>query len=276
MKRRTLLGGLGAAGLASLSGCLGLVGMAEHESIPADVDPAARDETGYERTNVEPIVVERDVGVGPVSETVVVTNHMTELEKAVDMGPLGRQRGAVFTVLSTPKVDLLGQNFNPVEEMSDTELVELVANNYDDIGNIDFEEKETVTILEQETTRSRFTADAKFNGTSVDVDLHVTEAVETDDDLLVTIGVYPRHLRTREEANVLTLMEGVVPTVDGDGSSDDSGAESADEDGSDGSDDGSDTEDTSESDGESEDTSDGDDGSTNSSDDGDDGGISLS
>ncbi|WP_323171344.1 DUF6517 family protein [Natrialba sp. PRR66] len=214
MKRRTLLSGLGVAGLTSLSGCLGLVGMAHHEASPAGVDASVRNDTGYEQTTIDEFTVEREVGVSIATETVVITNYMTEHEKAVDMGPLGEQRGAVFIVLTTPQVNALGSQFNPVEDMSTDELVELVASNYDDIGSVSFVEETSVTVFDQSTTQSRYTAEASFQGQPVDVALHVSEAIETDDDLLVTVGVYPNEFDWSEEEQIFSLMDGVVPDID--------------------------------------------------------------
>lgn len=228
MNRRTLLGGLGTAGLASLAGCLGLVGMDEHESSPAGVDPAVRGETGYEQTAIDDVVIEEEAGISAYSETISVTNYKTEHEKTVEIPPIGSQRAAIFTVFTSPKVGIAGQNFNPLEDMSTTELIEKVGNSYDDIGDISHEEDAEITILEETTKRSRFSADATFNGHDLEVDVHVTEAVEAGDDLLVTIGVYPQRVRGQEEENVLALMEGVDPDAaeegaDGDGSGNESG-----------------------------------------------------
>ena len=91
---------------------------------------------------------------------------------------------------------------------------DLVQDNYDDLPNVSHEEDDSVTILGQATTRSRFIADAEFDGHDLEVDVHVSEAVETDDDLLVTIGVYPRQVQTEEEENVTALMEGVSEDAD--------------------------------------------------------------
>ncbi|WP_049914707.1 DUF6517 family protein [Haloterrigena salina] len=209
MNRRALLGGLGAVGLASLSGCLGLVGMDSHESSPAGVDPAVREETSYEQTAISEVVVEKEVEVSAYSETITVTNYKTTHEKSVELPPLGSRRAAVFTVLTSPQIGIAGRNFNPVEDMSTNELVDLIAENYDDIGDISHEEDGEITILDETTKRSRFSADATFNGHDLEVDIHVTEAVEADDDLLVTIGVYPQYARDQEMDNVFSLMEAV-------------------------------------------------------------------
>ncbi|WP_254529874.1 DUF6517 family protein [Natrinema gelatinilyticum] len=220
MNRRNALAGLGAAGLAGLSGCLGLVGMAEHKSSPAGAEASTRDETGYEQTNVKKINVERDVPGGGLTGTVSVGNHMTKHEKAVEIPLLGRQRGAVFNVLTSPKVSLLGQQLNPVKDMSTKELIGLVENNYSGIDNIQHQADAEITILDESTTQSRFTADAKFNGQSVTVDFLITKAVDAGDDLLVTIGVYPQQLRSQEEPNVTALTEAVTTEVDSSASSD--------------------------------------------------------
>ena len=210
MNRRAIVAGVGSLTLAGLAGCLGVVGFDEHEASPGGVDATALEETGYERTAVEELAIEEDVDVLGYSERIVVRNYVTDHEKAVDLEPLGSQRAAVFAVLTTPKIGLVGRNANPVEEMSTAELVELVASNYDDVGDVTHEADETVTILEQSTTQSQFTADAAFDGSPLEVALHVTEAVETDDDLLVTIGVYPQQVAFGEEENVRELAEAVV------------------------------------------------------------------
>ncbi|WP_440765663.1 DUF6517 family protein [Natronorubrum sp. DTA7] len=229
MKRRTVLGGLSIAGLTSLAGCLGLVGMDEHESSPVGVEASVRDETGYAQTDIDDIVVEEEVGASIATETISVTNYMTEHEKSVSIGPLDGQRAAVFIVLTTPQISIAGRNVNPVEDMSAQEIIELVEDNYDDIGDISHDEDGEITILGGETTRSRFDADATFDGHDLPVDLHVSEAVPTDDDdLLVTIGVYPQDLRMQEESNVLELMEGVTADID----TNDDGSDETDDDGS--------------------------------------------
>ncbi|ELY59984.1 DUF6517 family protein [Natronolimnohabitans innermongolicus] len=137
------------------------------------------------------------------------------------------------------RIGVAGQNFNPVEDKSSAELVELVENNYDDISDITHEDDDEIEILGETTTRSRFSADATFDGHDLEVDLHVSEAVEAGDDLLVTIGVYPQDpefVRGREEENVLALMEGVTTDIDHDETADDGNGDENGADGGDGDD----------------------------------------
>ncbi|THE65072.1 hypothetical protein D8Y22_07550 [Salinadaptatus halalkaliphilus] len=276
MNRRTVLAGAGTIGLSSLAGCLGVVGLDEHHAGPAGVTQATREETGYELTGVEELVVEEPVGMLVTEERVSVANRLTEYDKAVDMGLLGRQRGAVFMLLTTPQVSILGRDFNPVGEMGSQELVELVEDNYDDISNIAHQRDDEVTILEQETVSSTFDADAQFDGVAVDVTLQITEAVESGEDLLVAIAVYPDQVALLEQDNVDTLFDGIVddleaatngePPDDGDGTGNDDSTD----DGSDGHDDVSDGDD-----GATDDDSDelGDDGDGDESGDDDDEGL---
>lgn len=209
MDRRTVLTGAGALGIASLAGCLGIAGLDEHASEPATVAESVREETGYEQTAIEEIVVEEEVDLAVMSETVSVTNHLTEHERSIDMGPLGSQRAAMVSVLTTPQVNVAGQEFNPIDEMDTEELVDLVAENYDEMGNVSHEDDDDISILDQSTVQSTFSADARFEGHDIDVYLHATEPVERGDDFLVAIGVYPELVRAEEEENVLALMEAI-------------------------------------------------------------------
>ena len=218
MKRRDVLAGIGVVGIGSLAGCLGTLGLDEHVATPASVESSVLAETGYERTAVEEVGVEREVGAAGFSEEIAVTNYVTEHDKAVELevagGELISQRAATFIVLTTPQIGIAGQEFNPVEEMSTVELIDLVQDNYDDISNVEHEADEEVAVLGETTTQSRFTADAQFDGIDLDVNVHVSEAVETTDDLLVTIGVYPRQVQSEEEENVLAMMEAVIEDAD--------------------------------------------------------------
>lgn len=251
MNRRTYLAGAGTAALAGLAGCIGLLGLDEHEANPVGVPAATRSETEYQQTGVDDLVIEEDVDVRLWSETVSVTNYIVEHEKRVSFGPLVDERAAVFVVLSTPQISVVGQQVNPVEDMETAELVQLLADNYDEIGNVRHVEDEEFSILDQTVVTSTFVADATFaGGQDVEVNLHVTQAVETDEDLVVGIGVYPRDLEGRERSNVETLLTSIDPSVDVAGEGGDDGG---------GTDDGS-----------GDDTDSGDDGSEDDSDDGDD------
>ena len=245
MNRRTLLAGAGAATLGGLAGCLDDV--TEYSASAYGVADDPREEADYDLNAIEAVTIEEDVGLGPLEETVVATNYSVEYEKTVEVPALGEQRAGVFVVFSSPQVSVVGQEFNPVADMDTDELVELVQDNYDGLDDVEHDEDGEVTILDETVTRSRFVGEAEFDGSSVEVDVHVTEAVEAGEDLVVTIGVYPQELRDQEESDTVTMIEGVDPAAadaaDADGADDDGG------DSDDGDDDGSDDDDGGDGDG---------------------------
>lgn len=211
MKRRSLLAGSAAVGVIGLSGCLhsAVDSLANLESTPAGVDQSVVDTTDYQLSGIEELVTDEEIGVPGVSDTIVLTNHLTQYEKSVGVGGITEQPTALFSVLATPKVELAGRRLNPVDEMSSRVLAEMIADNYDSIDDLEHEADEMVTILGQSVNNALFTADAGFAGFSVTLNIHVTEAAERGDDLLVAIGVYPRLLQSQESATVRELTEAI-------------------------------------------------------------------
>lgn len=216
MNRRKYLASSGVIALGGLAGCLGVVGMAEHTASPAGVAPETRSETGYERTDVEEMVVREPIEIAGYSEEVVVTNYVTTLEKEVEIPAVGTNALATFLVLTTPKVSVLGNEFNPVGDMSSEELVGMIVASYDGIRSVTHDRDESVEILGQATTASVFDGKAQFDGIDLDVKIHVTESVETESDLLVSVAVYPRPIVDVEADTVRQLMENIVEDIDAD------------------------------------------------------------
>ena len=214
MSRRTMLASAGVVAASGFAGCLGTVGLDEHVASAAGVDQEVREETGYEQTNIEEIVVEETFEAAGISEDIVVRNYLTEHEKSIDLGPLGSHRAASFVVLTSPQISILGRGFNPISEMSSDELIELLEADFDGIGNAEKVGDDTVSILDQETDEAVYEAEAEVEGIPVDVNIHVTESVQTASDHLVAIGVYPKQVQGGEESNVAAMMDGIVETTD--------------------------------------------------------------
>ncbi|SFS44170.1 DUF6517 family protein [Halostagnicola kamekurae] len=240
MNRRSLLAGAAVLGTTSVAGCLGTFGMAEHEASPASVDESARQDTGYEQTGVTEDTIEQSVDLAVFSQEVSVTNYITEHEKPITVGPLTMDGGGGFLVVTTPQASVLGQELNPVSDMSPKELIERVEGNYAGMENVTHQEDGSVTILDQETTQSRFTAESSYNGSDVEVSIHISEAVETEEDLLVTVGVYPNERRDEEESNIISLMESVTEASPEDDGNQNESNDGGNENGSDGGESGSD------------------------------------
>lgn len=211
--RRTFLATACAGITAGVSGCLDALtgsGPVEFEASPSRVSQSALAETDYEFATLDDVVIEREYEAAGQTREVVVTNYQAEYEKTIDMGPLGEQQAAVFTSLTTPQVNVLGREFNPVAEMSTKELAEMVQEQYEGVENMEHQEDTQVSINGESTTQSKFLADATLAGGTVDLFLHVSEAVEMAGDLVVTVGGYPE-ITAGEEENILRLMQAVEP-----------------------------------------------------------------
>jgi hypothetical protein len=214
MKRREVLAGVGTAAVVGTTGCLGVVGMDEHEASPGGVDPAVREQTGYEQTNIEEITIRETVERMGISEEITVRNYLTRHEKSVELGPAGSVSAATFAVLSSPRISIAGRALNPIREMSARELVDLVESNLERINNVNHVEDRETTILDEETVEGIFEGETQLQGFTIDLRLHVTESVQAESDHLVTIGGYPRRLRDSEEEDLRAMMDGVVPSIE--------------------------------------------------------------
>lgn len=197
--RRRLLAGTSAACLAGFAGCAGLdAGFitgeepAEFGATPATVEEATIDDTGYELHRIEETVVTREFEAAGETREVEVTSATAEYDRAVEL--LGeRRQAAVFTVLSTPQVNVLGRTFNPVADMERDDLAELVQERYEAVENVEHESGYVTEMLGEDVDVSRYGADGRIAGTDVTIDLalHVSDAVDSGDDFVVGFGAYP-------------------------------------------------------------------------------------
>lgn len=208
--RRTYLASAGTVLAATTAGCgfiLGNEPATFTASASAVADPTL-DETGYEHTGNEEMEIRREFSAGGQTREVIATNVQAKYEKQIDLDPLGEQRAAVFTALNSPKAEILGKTFNPIEDMSPTELAQRVQDSYEEFSSIEQRDESEVTIDGTTTTQVKFAADAAFSGNPIEIFLHVTEAVELGSDFVVTFGSYPQ-ATAGEESNILQLIEAV-------------------------------------------------------------------
>jgi len=204
MQRRTVAVAALAA-LVVMGGCLGfLSGPLTFSANKVTAQDSALEQTGYEKVTVEQQQVNRTFSAAGQSKDVEVTNWMAQYERRVSI--LGQERrAAVFSAYSTPKVDVLGKTFNPIDDYDNRQLVELMQRQYGSISDVQPVSNQTVTVLGHDATVSKFSAKAQLDGTSVDVYIHVTK-VKDGDDIVVAVGVYPQQL-DGEEDHILTLMQ---------------------------------------------------------------------
>ena len=211
-RRRAIAAAAGAIGISGLAGCtaLDLVTGGDPVEFAADtatVSEAALEETGYEESEISDNVMSREVEAAGQTREVEVTNRIAEYDRAVEM--LGQEfRASVFTVLSTPQVQILGRTFNPIADMGADELAELIRDRYDNLSNVERSDEYETGLFGGETPVVEYDAEADLGGGEVTVDLalHVTEPVEVGDDFVVCIGAYPE--ATGDRDTVIRLLDG--------------------------------------------------------------------
>lgn len=211
--RRSFIRAAGALGLAGASaGCVGVITgsqPAEFSSGTATVPASALEETGYETVGVEALEIDRTVSVAGQERRVIVTNQLAQYDKSIELPTGDSYRGALFAVLATPAVEILGRTMNPVAQLGTGELARRVLSQYEGLGNLREDGTETVTILGTETEVGRFLTDAEVAaGVTAEVRIHVAEAVRAGDDFVVAVGAYPTILSGEGEA-VRTMMRAI-------------------------------------------------------------------
>ncbi|WP_424014209.1 DUF6517 family protein [Halorubrum xinjiangense] len=210
--RRGAIGLAGAVGLAGLAGCTALDvatgGPAEFSSGTATVADETLSETGYELNEVSDETVSREFDVAGSTREVRVTNTVAEYDKAVDLFGETYQ-AAVFAAVATPRVEVLGQAFNPIADLSADERAALIADRYEGVSDLERGSEYTTDVLGTDAEVVVYTADGEIEGTGVSVELefHVGTAVEAGEDYVLPLAAYPAVFGDGE--NVRSMMNGL-------------------------------------------------------------------
>ena len=205
VSRRQVLGTIGGAALVGTAGCVDFVtgeGLF-YESAQATVSEEALNETGYAEDEIDSFGIDESVGAFGISRTVEITNWQAEYERTVDIDGIDSffEAGSIdgideapysFVAVSTPQVSVFGQELNPVGNMDAAELIDRVEGQYDGVGSIEEREEVDATVLDENTTLTRFEAEASVAGIEeFPIIIEITEAVESEDDLVLTVATYP-------------------------------------------------------------------------------------
>ena len=207
--KRVVAAVLAVAMLTTTTGCIGFLTGEEALSFTADpavVDESAAESAGYSTDGPRVLSVNRTVSAAGQEREVVAENQVTTYRKTLDLGIFEADLG-VFTVVSTPAVEIAGQTLNPIGEFSNRRLVSLVQDQYRGLDDIQEVSSQTITVQGKQTEVTKYSGTATVQGRDVDVYVHVTK-YRDGDDFVVAIGVYPQRL-SGEEANVLSMMRAI-------------------------------------------------------------------
>jgi hypothetical protein len=210
--RRQFLVGTGAAavGLAGCTGRLTAEGAA-FGATEATLSASVQSDTGYSHHRTVEDVQSRQFSRFGISRTVEVTSVVSEYDRAIELGFLGtRIQAAVFATLSSPRISILGRDFNPLADMSTEAIANQIQERYDNIHNVREGGSLEAEVAGETTTVTRFTADARLIevGQGVEIYLYVSEPLEAGEDFVVTLAAHPTAFG-RNESTVRTLMGGV-------------------------------------------------------------------
>ncbi|WP_276258823.1 DUF6517 family protein [Haloglomus litoreum] len=202
--------------LTITAGCSFLSGATTFTAERGTVSESAQSETDYSLTNENTTTVTRSFA----GQEVEVNNQLTEYSRSTSLPVFGDQEVARFSVFTTPAVEVAGQGpFNPVSNLNNTELALRLQAQYGTIDNVQFEENRTETMLGDEVTVGKFSADARTSqGTDTEVFMHIAQT-RSGDDFVIAIAVYPTQLDGEQE-NVDTLLNGVQHPGSSDSGSD--------------------------------------------------------
>ncbi|SFG80117.1 hypothetical protein SAMN04488063_2991 [Halopelagius inordinatus] len=207
--RRTIAAFLAVAVLVSTSGCVGVLTGEDPLTFSADaaaVEESVASNAGYESNGTRTMDVNRTFEVAGQERTVVAENRVTTYEKSMDLVVFEAKLG-VFTVISTPAVEVAGQTMNPIGDYSNARLVELMQNRYSGLSDVRQVSSQTITVQGTETEVTKFAGKANVDGREIDVYVHVTK-YRDGEDFVVATGIYPQQL-DGEEQNVISMMRAI-------------------------------------------------------------------
>lgn len=207
--RRRVLLAAALAVLVTTAGCGFILGEEPlaFEASPATVDDATLSETGYTEKSVDDRIVTRNFSAAGQTRQVEVTNHLARYERSVDLPLAGSQRAAVFVALASPEVKVATETFNPIEEMSERELLAEFETSYEGLSVGDHAADRTVMVLGSEETMETYEGSATLAGQDVPVYVHVLKT-KHEGDFVVTLAVHPRALGN-EGDDVAAMVEGL-------------------------------------------------------------------
>ena len=159
-------------------------------------------DTGYEQTGQRQPTMTRTFA----GQEVNVTNTVTEYRKEMELSFFGGSSDVgVFSAFTTPQVNVAGQSFNPISDMSNKELAERFQNRFDSMDGLGQESSEEVEILGSARTVTKFSATVTVEGNEVPIFLLLAK-FEHESDIVVPMGIFPQERQDEEGPNIRRLM----------------------------------------------------------------------
>lgn len=186
--------------LVATAGCVDLVmgNTPTFESAEANVSDGALEESGYEFAGSDTQNLTRNVSAAGQERTVRVSNHVTEYNRSLSLGPFGERELGRFVVFTTPEIEMAGQTMNPAADWSERRVLTEVAQQYASLTDISHVDNRSLAILGEARTVEQFAGTTTVGNDEIDVFIHVTKFTH-DGDVVVGIGVHPQQLPDEQD-----------------------------------------------------------------------------
>ena len=193
---RRAVGALTVAGVAGLAGCGGSTSFSAEYAV---TDPG---DTGYEQTGQRQPEMTRTFA----GQDVTVTNTVTEYRKDISLPFLGGSSDiGVFAEFTSPQVEVAGQTFNPISNMSSKDLAQRFQERFDNMNDLRRESEEEVRSLGSARTVTKFSATVRVDGNDVPVFLLIAN-FNHEGDVIVPMGIFPQEREDEEGPNIRQLI----------------------------------------------------------------------
>lgn len=199
---------VGLVVLVGAAGCTDLVfgGTLEFEAEPAGVPEGPLGDQGYNLEDVQQQWTNRTVSTPGGDRDVHALSIAQEYRRPLPGEDEDRVTG--FGVLATPKAEVAGQAFSPVEDWSEKEIVEKVQSTYGSVEDLQETGTEEVELLGEEVSAATFEGVGVTGEESrMPIDILVHKA-EHREDFVVVLAVYPSD-EAGEIDRVSSLFEAV-------------------------------------------------------------------
>lgn len=183
---------------------------AEFAAQPATVGQGTVNEYGYDEVSSESFEVIEQVQILGQTKSIVTTNHRENYERTVAVQN-EQFNSAIFTVVSTPAIEVANSPMNPLADMSHKQILSEFSSDleggYDGLSNVTKVTEREGVLLGEQTTLSQFETTVNANGETVAVHLYVG-TVRSDGDIVVAVGGHPAPF-AQERVSVLELLSSV-------------------------------------------------------------------
>jgi hypothetical protein len=213
MNRRQFVGAAAVFALGGSAGCLGdiLDDVTTYSASPAVVNETAADDAGYVYQGTEEVVESERVAGEEIEATNYISEYTRTIELPLDVIDDGVDAG-VFAVVTTPQVSVAGEEFNPISDVDNEELIEQIQTQYDELSIEGSVGGRAVDALDGTVSLETYEGKAALLGQwGIDILLDISQ-LEFGDDHFVILGIYPddRNLPVgSEEERIDTMVRGL-------------------------------------------------------------------